>query len=74
MPRITSDPGQTTGRKVRSLAIRESWEKENEMNEQDTDRKELDCERCGEWPCICGDRDFEAANIAELNKAEERVA
>lgn len=44
------------------------------MNEQDQDRQELDCECCGEWPCICGDPEFESWIIRELNKAEERVA
>jgi len=36
------------------------------------DRAEIDCERCGYWPCVCGDVDFESWNSAELRKAEER--
>lgn len=45
------------------------------MNEQqDIDRKEISCARCEQWPCVCGEPDFEAWVSAELRKAEERVA
>ena len=40
--------------------------------EQDADRKEVECIRCNEWPCVCGDVGFESWNSAELRKAEER--
>src|SRR6516164_11444713 len=26
------------------------------------DRRELECQRCTEWPCICGNTNFEADN------------
>ena len=50
-----------------------SYQKGETMNEQQQtlDRKEIECERCGYWPCVCGDPDFESAITAELRKAEE---
>ncbi|MBA0083940.1 MAG: hypothetical protein HRJ53_02995 [Acidobacteria bacterium Pan2503] len=36
------------------------------------DRQEIECGVCESWPCICGDPDFEAHNVEELRKAEER--
>ena len=35
------------------------------------DRAEIDCERCGYWPCVCGDTNFEADNNMALRQAEE---
>ena len=35
------------------------------------DRKELECQRCTEWPCICGNTNFEADNNMALRQAEE---
>jgi hypothetical protein len=35
------------------------------------DRKEIECERCGYWPCVCGDPEFEAWSSAELDRAAE---
>lgn len=35
-------------------------------------RVTLECERCGEDPCACGDADFEQDLIARLARAEER--
>ena len=39
---------------------------------EDSDRKEVQCIRCREWPCVCGDPEFESANSIELNQAEGR--
>jgi hypothetical protein len=39
--------------------------------EQTADRPEIECARCEEFPCLCGDVDFESFNSAELRKAEE---
>jgi hypothetical protein len=35
------------------------------------DRVEIDCERCGYWPCVCDDPEFESFNCEELRKAGE---
>jgi hypothetical protein len=39
--------------------------------QQTADRGEVVCIRCEEWPCICGDPEFEAFVSEELRKAEE---
>ena len=36
------------------------------------DRKEIACNRCGYWPCVCGEPEFEAWVSEELKKAEDR--
>jgi hypothetical protein len=35
------------------------------------DRQELDCERCGYWPCVCGEPEFETWVTQEQLKSEE---
>jgi hypothetical protein len=35
------------------------------------DRAEIECERCGYWPCVCGDPEFESFVSAELDKSQE---
>jgi hypothetical protein len=35
------------------------------------DRAEIACERCGYWPCICGDPEFEQCLSIALNQAME---
>jgi hypothetical protein len=61
------------------LADQTAWEKAlacatrnvEAHNRIAVDRKELECQRCTEWPCICGNTDFEAENNMALRQAEE---
>jgi hypothetical protein len=39
--------------------------------ELERDLAEIECERCGYWPCVCGDPEFETALSQDLSKAEE---
>jgi hypothetical protein len=39
--------------------------------EQTADRPEIECARCEEFPCLCGDVAFEHENSMNLRKAEE---
>lgn len=40
------------------------------LNDMLTDREEIACDRCDEWPCLCGDPDFEQDLQARLQRAE----
>ena len=37
---------------------------------EDSDRKEIECIRCREWPCVCGEPEFESWVSQELRRAE----
>ena len=42
-----------------------------DVTQEKVDREEIACERCGYWPCVCGDPDFEIELSNELNRAAE---
>jgi hypothetical protein len=44
---------------------------EEEMKQMEFDFEEIACERCGYWPCICSDPEFELCNSIALNQATE---
>jgi hypothetical protein len=35
------------------------------------DRAEIDCERCGYWPCVCETPEFEVFNSQQLDKSSD---
>jgi hypothetical protein len=53
--------------RLAAIIARLSWD----SRAAEIDRREIECERCNEWPCVCGTPEFESFVSAELRKAEE---